>query len=131
MHEKVLSTSTLEKEKKNIQHPNKYDSTESVSKNKSVLLRALRVLLCHSDLTAPVSVKPTAHTYYSSVIAQECLSLPAASFLTVFVPECVFFPSNLSFSVHSSALVSSYLSTAFKAGGNFTSYASVAVIKIK
>lgn len=46
--------------KKNIQHPTEDDSTESVSKNANVLLQALRALLCHSDLTASASVKPTA-----------------------------------------------------------------------
>lgn len=92
MHEKVLSTSTLEKAfKKNIQHPNKYNCTDCVSKSTSVLLCALRVLLCHSDLTAPYRVKPTAHGYYSSVIAWERLFI-------VFVLGCRFvFMSHLSF----------------------------------
>ncbi len=98
MHEKVLSTSTLEKafkKKKNpIQHPNKYGSIECVSKNTSVLLWALRVLLCHGDLTTPVSVKPTAHRYYSRVTAWECLFIV---FVLGYSLGVFFFPSHLSF----------------------------------
>lgn len=33
---------------------------ESVSKNANALVQALRVLVCHSDLTAPGSGKPAA-----------------------------------------------------------------------
>ena len=75
LHEKVLSTSTLEKtfKKKAIQYINKCDSAEYVSKNKSVHLWALRMLQCHSDLTAPVSVKPPAHAYYSTVAVRKWL----------------------------------------------------------
>lgn len=82
MHEKVLSASTLERAfKKTIQHPTKYDST--VSKNANVLLQALRVLLCHSDLTAPASVKPTAHKCYSSAIVRECFTVFVFSHIAV------------------------------------------------
>ena len=70
MHEKVLSSGTLEKALiKTIRHPTKYDSTESVSDNVNALLQALRVLPCHSDLTAPASMNPTAHKYYSRAVA--------------------------------------------------------------
>lgn len=61
MHEKVLSTSTLEKafkKKKGIQTSATHLNVSP--KNTSVLLWDLSVLLCHSDLTAPVTVEPTA-----------------------------------------------------------------------
>lgn len=61
MHEKVLSTSTLEKafKKKKASKQVRLIWT-CLQKNTSVLLWDLSVLLCHSDLTAPVTVEPTA-----------------------------------------------------------------------
>lgn len=41
-------------------YPTKDDSMESVSKNVNALVQDLRALVCHSDLTAPGSGKPTA-----------------------------------------------------------------------
>lgn len=66
MHEKVLRASTLdgafkEEGEGKKKHPTKDDSMESVSKNANALVQALRVLVCHSDLTAPGSGKPAAH----------------------------------------------------------------------
>lgn len=53
MHEKVLSASTLGGGR-----GRGVEISNQVSKNVNALVQALRVLVCHSDLTAPGSGKP-------------------------------------------------------------------------
>lgn len=72
MHEKVLSTSTLKKASKM--------KKRSTSKQLHWMCPhepecTLRLLLCHSDLTAPVTARLTSHRYYSIVIYPGCLRI--------------------------------------------------------
>lgn len=88
MHEEVLSAGTLEKGKKK-KNSTKYDSSESISKNANILLRAFRAPLCHRDLRAPISVRPTAHRYDSSPF---CYSINPLFVLNLTYPHSCSYP---------------------------------------
>lgn len=69
MHEKVLSTSTLQKALKKNFNIQTSTTPLDASPRIQVYFCELQGCFCVSDLTAPVSVKPTTQRYYSHVTA--------------------------------------------------------------
>lgn len=80
MHEEVLSAATLEKAFK--ETFNLSGSSDSISKNANIVLRAFGAPLCHCDLRAAVSIKPTARPCDSRRSSCYCINPLFVSSLT-------------------------------------------------